>query len=129
MHTICAVPTYNSGIRSLTVFHPGVEKLRCTLSPSPICSPRRVPLRYFQIRRQSVVQGVVDVNVIGVSTKYGPSDAAAVAVSVVAALATGTTSRVETAASAASFPNTSVLLLGVGRNCSLVPGRVGTHVR
>jgi hypothetical protein len=75
-----------------------------------------VPFKYVQIRRHEVVQGVVDVKVIGWSTTYGPGDAAAVAVSVVDALATGTTKRAKTAAIAASFPNTSVLLLGVGES-------------
>jgi hypothetical protein len=56
----------------------------------------------------------VDVNVIGVLTVYGPGDASAVAVSVVAACATGTANRLITAAIAASFPNTGFLLLGVG---------------
>src|SRR3989440_6205148 len=99
---------------SCTVFSPGVEKVRWTLTPSPICTPSRVPLSYFQISRQATVHGVVDVYVIGEPTKYGPGAASAVAVSVVAARATGATNRVSRAASAASFPNTSFLLLGVG---------------
>ena len=56
------------------------------------------------------MQGVVEVKVIGVSTRYGPSDATAVAVSVVAASAVGTASTANATVIAASFPSTCGLL-------------------
>src|SRR3954454_18860180 len=79
-HTRRVVPTQVSVSRSSTVFGPGVGNDTVTLSPSPSASPSRVPFRYVQIKRQGLVHGVVDVNVIGSPTKYGPGEASAVAV-------------------------------------------------
>jgi len=98
------VPTHRSDSRSSTVFRPGVEKARATLTPSPICSPSRVPLRYFHVSRHAVVQGVVDVERDRLTDEIRRGDASAVALSVVAARATGTNSRMSRAAIAASFP-------------------------
>jgi hypothetical protein len=52
---------------------PGVVNVVSTLTPSPMRSPRRVPFRYVQISRQGTLHGVVDVNVIGTPTTYGPA--------------------------------------------------------
>jgi hypothetical protein len=74
------------------------------------------------------VHGVVDVNVIGSLTAAVSGEAVAVAVSVVSALAPGTTSRARRTASAAPLASTRRPLTNsggqLGRNASTSP-RIG----
>jgi hypothetical protein len=79
--------------------------------------------------RQGVVHGVVDVNVMGSPTRYGPGDASAVAVSVVAPCAVGAASRVSAAANAATFPNMDGLLSELQRFAPSAMSGSGTRRR